>query len=60
MCVAVRLALYGFLLGSLALAWYTSTWRTRLGWTYAVAFLINAIVVVHPLWQVVMGSWPGR
>ncbi len=34
--IPVEMALYGFLLGSLALAWYTSTWRTRLGWGYAM------------------------
>ena len=54
--IPVELALYGFLLGSLALAWYTSTWLT---WTYAIACLITAmVIVVRLLWQVVAGSWP--
>ncbi len=43
--IPVELALYGFLLGSLALAWCTSTWRTRLGWTYAWINLVHALVV---------------
>lgn len=36
--IPVAIAFYGFPLGSLALAWYTSTWRMRLGWTYAMAW----------------------
>ena len=51
--IPVELALYGFLRGSLALAWYTSTWRTRLGWTYAIIGLITAmVIVIRLLWQV--------
>ena len=55
--IPIELALYGFLLGSLALAWYTSTWRTRLGWIYAWINLAHAIVVTGLLaWWAVAGQ----
>jgi hypothetical protein len=58
--IPVELALYGFLIGSLVLAWYTSTWRTRLGWTYARINLVHAMVVAGLLaWWAVTGQWPG-
>ncbi len=58
--IPVELALYGFLLGSPALAWYTPTWRTCLGWTYAWIKLVHAIVVTgRRAWWAITGQWPG-
>ncbi len=45
--ISGELVIFGIVLGSLALAWYTSTWRTRLGWTYAWINLAHVIVATR-------------